>query len=199
MNRNPGRERLAIEIGDAPAAPSGSGLPERVRSGDPAAFEALFREYHSPLCGFAYRYVRSSDVAEELVQEVFLDLWERCEEGQQLISPKAYLFTAVRNAAASYLRHQGVAERFEPETVELFMRPEPLPDAELRSRELSAALERAIARLPERCRLVFTLSREQGLTYAEIAKVLAISAKTVENQMGRAYKALRKALAPYWP
>lgn len=88
----------------------------------------MFREYHSLLCGFAYRYVRSSDVAEELVPEVFLDLWERCEQGQRLDSPKAYLFAAVRNAAASYLRHQGVVERFEPETVELFSHSDPLPD-----------------------------------------------------------------------
>lgn len=164
-----------------------------------ALVEALFRLYHGPLAGFAYRYVRSPEAAEELVQEVFLDLWERYDQGQRLESPKAYLFTAVRNAAASYLRHQDVVQRFEPETIEIFSRSQASPDAEVHSAELAAALERAITRLPERCRLVFTLSREQGLTYAEVAEVLDISIKTVETQMGRAYKALRKALAAYWP
>jgi RNA polymerase sigma-70 factor (ECF subfamily) len=73
------------------------------------------------------------------------------------------------------------------------------PDRELRTTELAAALQSALARLPERRRLVFTLSREQGLTYNEIAKLLGISPKTVEMQMGRAYRTLRKYLAPYWP
>ncbi len=164
-----------------------------------AIVEALFRRYHRSLVGFAYRYVRSRDIAEELVQEVFLDLWERWEQGQRLDTPKAYLFTAVRNAATSYLRHQGVVQRFEPETIALFSRHGPSPDSAVHSADFSAAFERAIARLPERCRLVFTLSREQGLTYAEIAALLDISTKTVDTQMGRAYKALRKALAPYWP
>jgi len=164
-----------------------------------ATFEELFRAFHAPLCGFAYRYVRSREVAEELVQDVFLDAWERYEQGHAFDAPKAYLFAAVRNAAASYLRHQGVVERFEPETVELFSHSDPSPDAICRSAELSQALDRAVSRMPERCRLVFTLSREQGLTYAEIAQLLGISPKTVETQMGRAYKALRKSLAPYWP
>jgi RNA polymerase sigma-70 factor (ECF subfamily) len=164
-----------------------------------AALEKLFREYHPMLVGFAFRYVRSPEVAEELVQEVFLDLWERLEQGHRFGAPKAYLFSAVRNAAASYLRHRDVVERFEPETVELFSRAGPTPDADLRSAEVSAALQRAIARLPERCRLVFTLHHEQGLAHGEIADVLRISRKTVEAQMGRAYKALRKSLASHWP
>lgn len=166
---------------------------------DSASFEALFRTYHRQLCGFAYRYVLSRDVAEELVQEVFLYLWEHQVEWGDARAAKSYLFTAVRNAAVSYLRHQGVTRRLEAEVVALFSRPKPTPEGDLRSAELAQALQHAIDRLPERRRLVFTLSREQGLSYAEIAKLLDISPKTVEMQMGRAYKALRKALAPYWP
>jgi RNA polymerase sigma-70 factor (ECF subfamily) len=164
-----------------------------------AAFEALFREYHARLCGFAYRFVHSRDVAEELVQEVFLYLWEHWERWDAGAPARTYLFTAVRNAAVSYLRHQRVVQRSEPDLVDLFSRSRPTADADLRGAELGAALGRAIARLPERCRLVFTLSREQGLTYNEVADVLGISVKTVEMQMGRAYKALRRYLAPYWP
>jgi len=163
------------------------------------AFEALFRRHHAPLCGFAYRYVRSREVAEEIVQEVFLDVWERWNPNAVERYTKAYLFAAVRNAAMSYLRHLGVVERGETETIELFSRPAITADGELGAAELAAVLERAIGKLPERCRLVLTLSREQGLTYSEIARLLEISVKTVEMQMGRAYKALRKHLAPFWP
>lgn len=165
-----------------------------------AAFEALFREHHAPLCGFAYRFVHSREIAEELVQEVFLYLWEHWDRWETGAPVKTYLFTAVRNAAISYLRHQRVVQRSEPEVVvELFSHSGPSPEADARSAELAAALARAVARLPERCRLVFTLSREQGLTYNQVAEVMGISPKTVEMQMGRAFKALRRYLAPYWP
>jgi RNA polymerase sigma-70 factor, ECF subfamily len=111
---------------------------------------------------------------------------------------KSYLFTAARNGALSYLRHQSATKRLEGDVVSFYTSSPAPADRELRSAELAQALQRALARLPERRRLVFTLSREQGLTYKEIAKLLDISPKTVEMQMGRAYRALRKYLAPYW-
>lgn len=178
---------------------SGSARPEHASDARRAAFEALFREYHPRLCGFAYRFVGSRDVAEELVQEVFLYLWEHWDRWDVGRPVKTYLFTAVRNAAVSYLRHQRVVQRFEPDLIDLFSHSRQSADSAMHSAELAVALERAIARLPERCRLVFTLSREQGLTYKEVAEVLGISVKTVEMQMGRAYKTVRRHLAPYWP
>jgi len=177
-------------------------FPNHTSSDDSApsgSFETLFRAHHDALCGFAYRYVQSREVAEDVVQEVFLYLWEHWNPTAVEAYTKAYLFTAVRNAALSHLRHQSVVRRSESQTIELFSRFHPTADGEFRAAELALALERAIARLPERCRLVFTLSREQGLTYNEIAAALEISVKTVEMQMGRAYKALRKSLAPSWP
>ena len=165
-----------------------------------ASIEALFRAHHAALCTFAYRYVLARDIAEELVQEVFLYLWEHEMTWKDPRAAKSYLFTAVRNASLSYLRHRGVVQRLEGEVISTFAaRPAATPEGELRSVELAQALQRALARLPERRRLVFTLSREQGLTYGEIAKLLGISPKTVEMQMGRAYRTLRKYLAPYWP
>ena len=95
----------------------------RIRSGDGPAFEALFYAYHAPLCAFAYRLVGVRDLAEEIVQEVFLYIWERRETWDVRTSVKSYLFTAVRNAAMSYLRHERVVRQREAETVELFVRP----------------------------------------------------------------------------
>lgn len=177
--------------------PDRTALVLRIRAGDAQAFEALFHAFHAGLCAFAYRYVKSREVAEEIVQEVFLFLWERRETLDVRDSIKNYLFTAVRNAAVSWLRHERVVARRQVETLELFSRPAPSPDSMAISGELLAAVRRAIDRLPERCRLIFTLHREQGLTYGEIAQVLGLSPKTVEVQMGRALKALRKGLARF--
>jgi RNA polymerase sigma-70 factor (family 1) len=199
MSQSPGRENVAIDSGIPSAASPERDWVERIRAGDPAAFEALFHAYHVPLCAFAYRYVGARDLAEEIVQELFLFVWERRETWDVRTSVKNYLFTAVRNAALSYLRHERVIRRREAETVELFARPSASADSETRAGELVAAVHRAVGRLPERCRLIFTLHREQGLTYAEIAQVLEISPKTVEVQMGRALKSLRKALTGFWP
>lgn len=187
----------AIAAADRTTASGESGWVERIRAGDSGAFEALFHTYHAPLCAFAYRYVEARDLAEEMVQEVFLFVWERRETWDVRTSVKGYLFTAVRNAALSYLRHERVVRRREAETFELFDTPS--ASADLEAAETLVAVQRAVGRLPERCRLVFTLHREQGLTYAEVAEVLGISPKTVEVQMGRALKSLRKALAGLRP
>ena len=174
-------------------------LVERIRAGEVAAFEALFETFHAPLCAFAYRYVSRRDIAEEIVQEVFLFVWTHRATWNVRDSVKNYLFTAVRNAAMSWVRHELVVHRHDATTV-AFTTPMPSPvDRELAAAELATAVRRAVERLPERCRLIFTLHREQGLTYAEIAAVLDLSPKTVETQMGRALKALRKSLAAYRP
>ncbi len=170
---------------------------ERIRAGDPTAFERLFLTYHPGLCAFAYRYLGAPDLAEEIVQEVVLFIWERRETWDVRSSVKSYLYTAVRNAALSYLRHERVVRHRQTEARALFETSSAGADFEAAAADAAAAVRRAIERLPERCRLVFTLHREQGLTYAEVAQVLGISPKTVEVQMGRALKSLRSALADY--
>lgn len=169
-----------------------------IRAGDPEAFEALFHQYHAPLCAFAYRYLEARDLAEEIVQEVFLFVWERRETWQVRTTVRGYLFTAVRNAAVSYLRHERVVRRRAPEVREVLVAAASVPETEPGG-ETIAAVQQAIGRLPARCRLAFTLHREQGLTYTEVAEVLAISPRTVEVQIGRALKALRLALAHLRP
>ena len=172
---------------------------EAVRSGDPAAFEALFRAYHAPLCSFACRYLGARDLAEEIVQEVFLCVWERRAGWDVRTSVRSYLLTAVRNAALSYLRHERVVRRRRAEVRAIHETVAASPEARALEAETVVAVQQAIGRLPDRCRLVFTLHREQGLTYAEVAEVLGISPRTVEVQIGRALKSLRKNLASHRP
>jgi RNA polymerase sigma-19 factor, ECF subfamily len=176
--------------------------PERVegiRAGDPSAFEAMFHAYHAPLCSFACRYLGARDLAEEIVQEVFLCIWERKESWEVRTSVRSYLLTAVRNAALSYLRHERVVRRRQAEVRDIHETVAASPEGRTLEAETVAAVRQAIGRLPDRCRLVFTLHREQGLTYAEVAEVLGISPRTVEVQIGRALKSLRKNLASHRP
>jgi RNA polymerase sigma-70 factor, ECF subfamily len=158
-------------------------------------FDALFLAHYAGLCQLAYRMIGSRAVAEDLVQDLFLAVWAR-RGGADLTDPVPYLYTAVRNRAISHLRR----ERWRMSTLatralELWRnRPD---DDRNDAGDLASAIDRAIQELPQRRRQIFTLHREQHLSYAEIARTLDISIKTVETQMGRALKTLRTRLAPY--
>ncbi len=185
--------------GEARRLPEESEWVGAIRAGDTSAFEALFHAYHAGMCSFAYRYLGARDLAEEIVQEVFLCVWERRETWHIRTSVRSYLLTAVRNAALSYLRHERVVRRRQTEIPDAQETLAASPEAGAQEAEMITAVREAIARLPERCRLVFTLHREQGLTYVEVAEVLGISPRTVEVQIGRALKALRQRLAHHRP
>jgi RNA polymerase sigma-70 factor (ECF subfamily) len=166
---------------------------ERLRDGDEAAFEALFRALAPGLCAMVTRYVGAPAVAEELVQELFLDLWTRRRTLEVRESLAGYLHAAARHRALNHLARERRLRRWR----EGDGRPEGEadPSAPDESELLDALeLQDAIAALPARCRLVFTLSRQQDLTYGEIAAALGLSVKTVETQMGRALRALRDRL-----
>ena len=184
---------------EARRLPKESEWVEAIRAGDPTAFEALFHAYHAGLCSFAYRYLGARDLAEEIVQEVFLCVWERRESWHVRTSVRSYLLTAVRNAALSYLRHERVVRRRQHEIPWPQDALVPSPEVRALEAETITAVRDAVGRLPERCRMVFTLHREQGLTYLEVAEVLGISPRTVEVQIGRALKALRLRLAHHRP
>jgi len=175
-----------------------SDLLDRLRQGDSTAFDAIFRAWYGPLVGTAERMLRDRAVAEELVQDVMLELWRRRETLDPGGSPQAYLFQATRNRVLNHLRHRTIEQRSEPE-----LRAEsstaPPADAQVGEEELDVAVQRAIQALPDRCREVFELSRVHGLRYAEIASTLGISVKTVEAQMGKALRLLRECLAPWLP
>ncbi len=169
-----------------------SRLSEEIRASNVAAFEKLFRKYHSSLCDFAYRIVKAHDTPEDIVQEMFTHIWIDRENWFPQVSVKAYLFRAVRNASLNYLKHLQVTDNWSNEqycsiTSNLL---EDFDNKELLDRTLQA-----IELLPEGCKTVFLLSREEGLTYEEIASTLDISVKTVKTQMGRAFKALRRLLS----
>jgi RNA polymerase sigma-70 factor (ECF subfamily) len=177
-------------------------LVARVRLGDEGAFHSLFEAYYTALCDFAQTYLHSPELAEELVQTVFLRIWEHRVRWEPTTSVRAYLFAACRNQALGVLKHERIvlraAQRARSEEVVLGSGgAAPLPDEAVQAAELARALGSAVDALPERRRLVVICRWRHQLSYAEIAQVLGISVKTVEVQMGRALASLRKQLARF--
>ena len=142
--------------------------------------------------------VRERALAEEVAQEVLLELWRRRETLQVEQSFRAYLIRSTRNRALNHVRHQRVVAR---EAAIAAIDPPTAPSAEdqMLGSELEQAVRAAIDGLPEKTRAVFQLSRDQGLKYTEIAAVLEISVKTVEKRMGQALAELREKLQQWLP
>ncbi len=173
-------------------------LIARVRRGDVRAFEQIFRTYYELLVAFAHGYVRSRETAEEIVQDVMLNVWEHRAMWVIHAGVRPYLYRATRNQALNRLKHARVARRF----ADAFRRDHDgtVPAADdaqerLEAGELAAAVQRAIGDLPLRCRQVFVLRSQHGLSHAEIAAVMGTTVKTVQIQMGKARRLLRRALA----
>ena len=174
-------------------------LLERIRAGDSDAFDAVFRANYAALVGSAERILGRRDVAEEIVQDVMLELWRRRETLAVEDSLRGYLFRATRNRSLNHLRHGAIEKRAEPELAANRAESGSSAHAALVEEEIEVAVKRAVADLPARCREVFELSRVHGLRYSEIATTLGISVKTVEAQMGKALRILRERLAKWLP
>ncbi len=171
-------------------------LQERIRAGDEGAFDSVFREHYAHLVRMAQSVVREPALAEEIAQEVMLELWRRRESLQVEQTFRAYLIRSTRNRALNHIRHERIVAR-EAASAAIDPRTSPSAEDEVLGVELERAVRNAIDGLPQNCREIFRLSREQGLKYAEIATALEISVKTVEKRMGQALAELRERLAPW--
>lgn len=170
-------------------------LVVRVRNGDDAALEEIFRNYAPGLASFVDGYVKSVAVAEEIVQDVFLWIVRNRERWIVKESIRSYLYGAARNRALDYLKHRVVEQRW-AESGKSGWEPmgEVPADKQLVVAEQISALRRAIATLPESRRITLTLRWNHGLSYAEIASIIGSSPKAVENQLNRTLRSLRKML-----
>jgi RNA polymerase sigma factor (sigma-70 family) len=167
--------------------------------GDVAAFERVFRRYHASLCDVVAGYVGSQDVAEEIVQELFLAIWT--EPGRYAVRGglRAYLFAAARNRARQHLRHEAVGRRWLEISRHEASPPgmaAPAPDAHVQivDAESVDALRHAIADLPDRTRTALILRWEHSMSFAAVAECMGISVKGVEKLMSIAMRRLREAL-----
>lgn len=150
-------------------------------------FEAYFRKLYLPLGMYALRLVDDADVAEDMVQDAFVMVWQYVEDGGEIDNFPSFIYRSVRNACLSYLRnrHETVDETHIPDVGE----------EEIDTSIRDARIWRAIDDLPRKCREVFLMSKRDGFTNEEIAAEMGISIKTVKNQMTKAFARLREALS----
>jgi len=162
------------------------------------AFRELFFTFHQPLCKFAARYIYSAHLAEEVVQEVFGQVWEKRKKLDPEQSIKALLYQSVRNKTLDFQRRRKTEQKYLDKLKHDRSTTTEHPEVTLQEKtRFEAAAKQAIKELPERGHRIYMLSRKDGLTYKEIAQVLDISPKTVESHMSRSLKKLRKKLKPY--
>jgi RNA polymerase sigma-70 factor (ECF subfamily) len=166
----------------------------RLVKGDKSALQILFNNYYTDLVRFGIKYVKNHEISEELVQEVFINIWERHQSLVITSSLKSYLFTSVKYRAFNYLRLQMPKEKL-LENIELLDTFANTEDYQV-SPELKKEVSKAIDSLPTKCRAILIMSKMDGMSHREIAKELGVSEKTVENQITIAFKKLRVALEP---
>ncbi len=169
----------------------------QLKQKDKSAFEVLFRTHYEAIVGFVNKYLGNKAEAEEVVQDVFLQFWQKADDINIQISLKSYLYQAARNRSLNIIKHRSVERKYSDHLVnniDFFHEGNHLEMEELQDR-----IQTAIDTLPEKCREVFILSRFEEKKYKEIADELGISIKTVENQMGKALRVMRQELGDYLP
>lgn len=162
---------------------------------DESAYKDLFITFSKPLQQFAFSFIKSKELAEEIVSDVFIKIWQKRNELEFIGNLKVYLYVSIKNTALTYLlkQHRRVAISIDELDVELesFART---PEEILLSGELIRKIEEVIFSLPPRCKIIFKLIKEDGLRYKEVAEILNISVKTIDNQLAIALRKISKVV-----
>lgn len=189
-------------LGSISETTSDEELFQRIRAGDEGAFEAIFHRYYPSLCHFVGTYVKRSDIAKEIVQEVFYRVWINRSNIQEFTGLRPYLYSAAKNHSMNYLRREKLSKRsFVDGEFDFHVANQPdnsdRPDINVQLDELLEAFNAEIEKLPEGQKTVVTLRWHHHMNYAEIAEVMGISIKGVETQHLRAIKKLRASLGKF--
>ena len=174
-----------------------SAVFQKIKEGDIATFEMVFRQYYTPLCMYAFSITGRKDIAEEVVQDVFYNIWKEREHIQIRLSIKNYLFGAVKNHSLNYKEHEDVHQRYQENVLSESQDTDLSPHELLEYKELEDLISKILNKMPARRRKIFLLHRMEGKKQKEIAGELAISIKTVEAEMTKAYQSLRQGIEKY--
>lgn len=170
---------------------------DRMKAGDKKALEFLFKAHYSTLCNFSLSIVKNKEIAEEAVGDIFFMLWNDRDKLNISQSVKAYLFKAVKNESIKLLnkerRLSGNWEELHPNQFIDKLSPE----TTLVYKELKSKYQAALEALPKQCKLIFKMHKIDDLKYEEISDILELSVKTVENQMSKALRLIRKSVLSY--
>ncbi len=172
---------------------------ENKKSNEELAFEILFRKYYVRLCCFANKLIANSAESEEIVQEVFLNIWNKRDHLKLDNEIRPYLFKSVQNMCFNFIEHKKVIDNYYSVIAVIYKnQAEDFNNYEtVLYNELQKRIDSAIESLPAQCKKIFQMSRQDGLKYMEIAENLGLSVKTVETQMSRALAKLKEELKDY--
>jgi len=185
-------------------------LPSNIANGliigDEDTYIFLFREYYVGLCAYSRRYVGRKDIAEEIVSDTFLKIWENREIIKINSSVKAYLFHAVCNNSLNYLRKLKKEEILDEyflettsENIGFVTNSEEIEEQSLSMEDISVKIEEAVSKLPEQQQKAFRLKRFEGKKTKEVAELMGLSVKTIEMHLSKATLSLRQNLKDYLP
>ncbi len=178
--------------------PSEETLIQRVKDADNSAFQTLFEKYQPML--YRAMYYRTSDarLAQDVVQEAFLKVWINRAKLKPHLAFYAYLLKLSKNLVLDHYKREEVRTRHQDHVRFLEERPNRDPEQDFKKQALEKRIREVVdSRLPDKCRAIFLLSRVEGMSNQEIADAMKVSKKTVENQLYRALKILRKKCAEY--
>lgn len=171
---------------------------ERIVYNDQQAFTELFRHFYDRLFHFCVQYVHSHEAAEEIVSDVFVKIWNRRSDLNTVQNLEVYLFVAVKNYSINYLQQYSSFRIVEIEGTNSAKLVNTIdPERELEWKEILFKLDQVVNTLPEQCRKIFKLVKEEGFKYKEVAEILNISPRTVETQLARAMRRLNEAVGSY--
>lgn len=177
-------------------------LTKRIKQSELSAFELLFKLYHKPLCNYARVYVKHFEIADEIVQETFVKIWEIRSSLDEKLSIKAFLYRCVHNHAINYIKKMQKDARLSNDYIQemkyrmqfLELETDDNYFDKLAAMDIESIIEKAIDELPPQCREVFLLSRFKGMSYQQIADHLMISVNTVKTQLSRSTQKIRMVL-----
>lgn len=172
-------------------------LIKQLREGHERAYEALFKTYYAELVIHANRYLHDLDPAKEIVQDLFVNIYEKRHNLDINSSLKSYLYKSVQNRCINVINASKTREKYVQFVKQSAPEPENKTDQEMNISELESALYHAISDLPPKCRMIFKMNRFEGLSNGDIADKLELSKRTVETQITKALKILRSKLQNY--
>lgn len=169
-------------------------LLQRLANGDEQALKEIFERYQGKLLQIAIRILRARELAEEVVMDTFMSIWERKSRLPQINHLPWYLYSTVKNKSLNQLRGLKPELHVYLEEIEWEVALTSSPEDAVLAAEYIHRINRAINSLPPRCRQIFVMVKEEGLKYRQVAELLEVSIKTVENQMGIALKKILDAM-----
>lgn len=164
-------------------------------SEDQSAFRELFGRYYDPLLYFSNSFVKCKEAAEEIVEDVFVSVWNNRANLSHIANLKTYLYVAVKNHSINYLERSGYPFHEDLNLLDVsYIDVSPNPEDLIIASEMLKAINNAVAELPPKCRIIYKLVKEDGLRYKEVADILNISVRTIENHIAKALRKIADAI-----